>query len=226
MLPINHWPESERPREKLLEKGGAALSDAELLAIFFRTGMAGKTAVDMAREALTHFGSLRKLVESRVEGFCAVPGLGPAKYVQIQAALELGERCMRETLQRGDALSNPAETRDFLMVRMRSYHHEVFACLFLDNQNRVIEFDEMFFGTINGASVYCREVVKRGLEHNAAAVIFAHNHPSGVAEPSQSDEQITRQLVQSLALVDIRVLDHIVVGDGETVSFAERGLLT
>ncbi|MBL4607264.1 MAG: DNA repair protein RadC [Pseudomonadales bacterium] len=224
-MAINHWPENERPREKLLEKGSSILSDAELLAIFFRTGMVGKTAVDMAREALTHFGSLRRLVESGEEAFCAIPGLGPAKYVQIQAALELGSRCMKETLQRGDVLSNPTETRNFLMVRMRPYHHEVFACLFLDNQNRVIAFDEMFFGTINGASVYCREVVKRGLKHNAAAVIFAHNHPSGVAEPSQSDKQITHQLRQSLELVDIRVLDHVVVGDGETVSFAERGLL-
>ncbi|MBV1871543.1 MAG: DNA repair protein RadC [Gammaproteobacteria bacterium] len=224
-MSISHWPASERPREKLLEKGGSALSDAELLAIFFRTGIAGKTAVDMARETLAQFGSLRKLVEAGPDAFCSVPGLGPAKYVQIQAALELGERCMKEKLHRGDVLSNPAQTKDFLMMRMRSYQQEVFACLFLDSQNRVITFDEMFFGTINAASVYCREVVKRGLERNAASVIFAHNHPSGVAEPSAPDEQITRQLVKSLNLVDIKVLDHIVVGDGVTVSFAERGLL-
>lgn len=224
-MAINHWPESERPREKLLKKGCSALSDAELLAIFFRTGINGKSAVDMARETLQFFGSLRALLEADMNAFCSVPGLGPVKYVQIQAALELGVRCMHETLQRGDVMSNPIETRKFLMMRMRPYHHEVFACLFLDSQNRVISFDEMFFGTINGASVYCREVVKRGLKHNAAAVIFAHNHPSGVAEPSHSDEQITKSLVQALQLVDIRVLDHIVVGDGVTVSFAERGLL-
>lgn len=224
-MPINLWPEDERPREKLVSRGGAALSDAELLAIFFRTGMTGKTAVDMAREALLHFGSLRKLVEADAEAFCVIPGLGLAKYVQIQAALELGQRCLKETLQREDVLSKPSDARNFLMSKMRAYQHEVFACLFLNNQNRVIAFDEMFFGTINGASIYSREVVKRGLKHNAAAIIFAHNHPSGEAEPSEADQQVTRQLVRALNLVDIRVLDHIVIGDGQSVSFAERGLL-
>ena len=224
-MSIREWPELERPREKLLIRGASVLSDAELLAIFFRTGVAGKTAVDMAREALHSAGSLRKLVESGQDAFCATPGLGSAKYVQIQAALELGQRCLKETLEVGDALLNPVDTHRYLLTRMRVYQHEVFACLFLDNQNRVIAFDELFFGTVNGATVYCREVVKRGLKHNAAAVILAHNHPSGVAEPSQADEMITRQLVRSLLLMDIRVLDHIVVGDGVTVSFAERGLL-
>lgn len=224
-MPINLWPEHERPREKLVNKGGTALSDAELLAIFFRTGMMGKTAVDMAREALQHFGSLRKLVEADLETFCAIPGLGLAKYVQIQAALELGQRCLKERLSREDVLSNPRDAHHFLISKMRAYPHEVFACLFLNNQNRVIAFEEMFFGSINGASVYSREVVKRGLKHNAAAIIFAHNHPSGEAEPSDADLQVTRQLMSALSLVDIRVLDHIVVGDGRTVSFAERGLL-
>lgn len=224
-MSIREWPELERPREKLLTRGASILSDAELLAIFFRTGVAGKTAVDMAREALNSAGSLRRLVEGGQDAFCATPGLGPAKYVQIRAALELGQRCLKEALETGDALLNPADTHRYLLARMRAYQHEVFACLFLDNQNRVIAFDELFFGTVNGATVYCREVVKRGLKHNAAAVILAHNHPSGIAEPSQADEMITRQLVRSLLLMDIRVLDHIVVGDGVTVSFAERGLL-
>lgn len=224
-MPINLWPEQDRPREKLMNRGGGALSDAELLAIFFRTGMVGKTAVDMARETLQHFGSLRKLVEADADVFCALPGLGLAKYVQIQAALELGQRCLKETLQREDVLSNPRDAQNFLISKMRAYPHEVFACLFLNNQNRVLAFEEMFFGSINGAPVYSREVVKRALKHNAAAIIFAHNHPSGEAEPSEADQQVTRQLVSALSLVDIRVLDHIVVGDGQAVSFAERGLL-
>ncbi|HEX4975496.1 MAG TPA: DNA repair protein RadC [Pseudomonadales bacterium] len=224
-MPINLWPEQDRPREKLMNRGGGALSDAELLAIFFRTGMVGKTAVDMARETLQHFGSLRKLVEADADAFCALPGLGLAKYVQIQAALELGQRCLKETLQREDVLSNPRDAQNFLISKMRAYPHEVFACLFLNNQNRVLAFEEMFFGSINGAPVYSREVVKRALKHNAAAIIFAHNHPSGEAEPSDADQQVTRQLVSALSLVDIRVLDHIVVGDGQAVSFAERGLL-
>lgn len=158
-MPINLWPEQDRPREKLMNRGGGALSDAELLAIFFRTGMVGKTAVDMARETLQHFGSLRKLVEADADVFCALPGLGLAKYVQIQAALELGQRCLKETLQREDVLSNPRDAQNFLISKMRAYPHEVFACLFLNNQNRVLAFEEMFFGSINGAPVYSREVV-------------------------------------------------------------------
>lgn len=224
-MPILDWPQEERPREKLLQRGPDSLSDAELLAIFFRTGTSGKTAVDMAREALKEFGGLRALVSSPKKDFCRLQGLGEVKYVQIQAALELGRRYMRENLDRSDVISSPDETRRYILSHLRPHEHEVFACLFLDNQHRVISFDEMFTGTIDGASVYCREVVKSALKHNAAAVIFAHNHPSGVAEPSTADRRITERLVESLSLIDIRVLDHIVVGDVETVSFAERGYL-
>ena len=223
-MPITDWPEQERPREKLLQRGSQALSDAELLAIFLRTGIPGKTAVDLARELIEGFGSLRELMKADRRGFCRHPGLGTAKFAQLQAVLEMARRHLFENLQRGDALSSPADTRQYLSSQLRDYAHEVFAVLFLDQRHRVISFEEMFFGTIDGASVYPREVVKRALAHNAAAVIFSHNHPSGVAEPSQSDLQITRRLKDALGLVDIRVVDHFIVGD-EVVSFAERGLL-
>ena len=223
-MPITDWPEQERPREKLLQRGSQALSDAELLAIFLRTGIPGKTAVDLARELIEGFGGLRELMKADLRGFCRHPGLGKAKFAQLQAVLEMARRHLFETLQRGDALSSPADTRQYLSSQLRDYAHEVFAVLFLDQRHRVISFEEMFFGTIDGASVYPREVVKRALAHNAAAVIFSHNHPSGVAEPSQSDLQITRRLKDALGLVDIRVVDHFIVGD-EVVSFAERGLL-
>ena len=222
-MPITDWPELERPREKLLHLGSASLSDAELLAIFLRTGIPGKTAVDMARELLTEFSGLRGLLTSTLEQFSAQPGLGPAKYAQLQAVLEMGKRHLHESLNRGDALTDPASTRQYLQARLRDYPYEVFACLFLDNRHRVIRFEELFRGTINGASVHPREVVKQALEYNAAALIFAHNHPSGVAEPSEADRQLTHRLQAALGLVDIRVLDHIVVGDGEIVAFSERG---
>ena len=224
-MPILDWPRQERPRDKLLQRGSESLSDAELLAIFFRTGVSGKTAVDIAREALAEFGGLRAYVSATKTEFCKFQGIGEVKYVQIQAALELGKRCLREGLDRNDVISSPEDTRHYILARLRPFEHEVFACLFLDSQHRVISFDEMFSGTIDGASVYCREVVKAGLQHNAAAVILAHNHPSGIAEPSRADRRITERLVESLSLVDIRVLDHVVVGDLETVSFAERGYL-
>jgi DNA repair protein RadC len=223
-MPITDWPADERPREKLLKRGAAALSDAELLAIFLRTGVAGRTAVDLARDLLSRFGGLRPLLQADLDAFCAARGLGQAKYTQLQAVLEMGRRHLSETLARGEALGNPDDTRRYLSARLRDYPFEVFACLFLDNRHRVIAFEELFRGTIDGASVHPREVVRRALVHNAAAVILAHNHPSGVAEPSRSDEAITRRLREALALVDIRVLDHVVVGD-ELVSFAERGLL-
>ncbi len=224
-MPITDWPSEERPREKLLLRGPGALSDAELLAIFLRTGVAGKTAVDLARELLAAFGGLRPLLEAESGRFCAEHGLGIAKYAQLQAVLEMSRRHLLETLTRGDALSNPDDTRDYLKARLRGYAHEVFACLFLDSRHRVISLDELFHGTIDGASVHPREVVKRALAHNAAAVILAHNHPSGVAEPSESDRLITRRLKDALELVDIRVLDHFIIGDGGAVSLAERGLL-
>jgi len=224
-MAITDWPADERPREKLLQRGAAALSDAELLAIFLRTGVTGRTAVDLARDLLDEHGSLRNLLAADQAQFCASHGLGQAKYVQLQAVLEMGRRHLREALERGDALTSPEDTRHYLSARLRGYPHEVFACLFLDSRHRVIEYEELFRGTIDGASVHPREVVRRAMAHNAAALILAHNHPSGVAEPSQSDTHITQRLKDALALVDVRVLDHIIVGDGEMTSLAERGLL-
>ncbi len=224
-MAITDWPVDERPREKLLQRGPAALSDAELLAIFLRTGISGKTAVDLARELLDEFGGLRALLDANQQSFCRAKGLGMAKFVQLQATLEMGRRHLDERLRRGAALTSPQDTRRFLCARLRDYPHEVFAGLFLDNRHRVIRFEELFAGTIDGASVYPREVVKRALHHNAAAVIVAHNHPSGIAEPSLADHQITQRLRDALGLVDIRLLDHFVVGDGQVTSFAENGLL-
>lgn len=224
-MPITDWPASERPREKLLAQGPASLSDAELLAIFLRTGVNGKTAVDLARELLASFDGLRPLLEADRSALCAASGLKTAKYAQLQAALELGRRYLESALKRDAVLNSPDRTRAFLKARLRHHGREIFACLFLDNRHRVIGFEELFGGTIDGASVHPREVVKRALHHNAAAVIFAHNHPSGVAEPSHADRAITIRLRDALALVDVRVLDHFVVGDSEVVSFAERGLL-
>ncbi len=223
-MAITDWPVDERPREKLLSRGAQALSDAELLAIFLRVGMKGKTAVDLARELLQTFGSLRQLFDADAQKFCAVQGMGEAKYVQLQAVLEMSRRYLAEKMRRGDPLADPEAVRFYLTSRMRDYRFEVFSCLFLDNRHRVIQYEELFKGTIDGASVHPREVVRRALHHNAAAVIFAHNHPSGVAEPSQADERITRKLQDALHLIDVRVLDHFVVGDS-VVSFAERGML-
>ncbi|MDC9724860.1 MAG: DNA repair protein RadC [Gammaproteobacteria bacterium] len=222
-MTIKDWPADERPREKLLQRGAHALSDAELLAIFLRTGVTGLSAVELARQLLSRFGSLRALLEADQTHFCQEHGLGPAKYTQLQAVLEMSKRHLESTLSRGDALTDAATTKQYLQHRLRAYPYEVFACLFLDTKHRMISFDELFSGTIDGASVYPREVVKRALKHNAAAVIFAHNHPSGIAEPSQADHAITQRLKSALALVDIRVLDHVIVGDNETVSFAETG---
>lgn len=224
-MSIKDWPAEERPREKLLEKGAEILTDAELLAIFLRTGIAGKTAVDLARDLLSEFGSLQSLLVADQSRFCEGKGLGSAKFAQLQAVLEMAKRHYVEILQRGDALTNPEATRAYLSTQLRGYNYEVFACLFLDNQHRVILLEELFRGTIDSTSVYPREVVKRALFHNAAAVIFAHNHPSGVNEPSQADKHITEKLKQSLMLFDIRVLDHFIVGDGQPYSFAEHGVL-
>ena len=224
-MAIKDWPADDRPREKLLRRGPSALTDAELLAIFLRTGTTGKSAVDLARELLDHFGSLKALLSADQHQFCLGHGLGEAKYTQLQAVLEMAKRHFKESLQRGDVLSSPDITRAYLSAQLRGYKYEVFACLFLDNQNRVIELNELFRGTIDAASVYPREVAKLALHHNAAAVIFAHNHPSGIAEPSPADKYITDKLRQGLALFDIRVLDHFIIGDGEPYSFAEHGLI-
>lgn len=222
-MAITDWPAQERPREKLLELGPAALSDAELLAIFLRTGVAGRTAVDLARDLIVRFGSLRRLLAADRDSFCAAHGLGEAKYVQLQAVLEIARRHLAETLRSGAALGSPRDAADYLSARLRDREHEVFALLFLDSQHRVLACEEIARGTIDGAAVYPREVVKAALGRNAAAVILAHNHPSGVAEPSAQDRQLTERLKQALAVVDIRVLDHFVIGDGAPVSFAERG---
>lgn len=222
-MPINHWPKAERPREKLLSSGPQALSDAELLAIFLRTGTRGLNAVEMARGLIQEYGSLRRLLQADKNRLCATTGLGPAKYTQLQAVLELARRHLAEPLQHGQALKDPAETQRYLNARLCDYAHEVFACLFLDTRHRLIIYEELFRGTIDCATVHPREVVRRALQHNAAAVILAHNHPSGVAEPSDADRRITRRLKEALGLLDIRVLDHLVIGDQASVSFAERG---
>lgn len=224
-MSISDWPMSERPREKFLQRGAVALSDAELLAIFLRTGVRGKSAVDLARELLRHFGSLTNLFVAAEKDFCAIPGMGYAKYVQLQAVLEMARRALREQMAVGDALNSPAAVRDYLQLLLRGRAQEVFMAVFLDAQHRVIAAEELFRGTLTQTSVYPREVVKRGLHHNAAAVILAHNHPSGVAEPSQSDQALTEALKQALALVDMRVLDHFIVAGAGCLSFAERGLL-
>jgi len=224
MVPIKNWPAEERPREKLLQRGAQALSDAELLAIFLRTGTRGKTAVDLARELLHEFGSLRAMFEASETQFCEANGLGQAKFVQMQAVLEMSRRYLQERMQRGDTLTDPDAVRQYLASKLRDERSEVFACVFLDNRHRVITYEELFRGTIDGASVHPREVIKRALKHNAAAVILAHNHPSGIAEPSQSDEAITQKLKDALGLLDVRVLDHFIIGD-QVMSFAERGLL-
>ncbi len=224
-MTISQWPEQERPREKLLHRGAGALSPAELLAIFIRSGVPGKTAVDVARDLMDRYGGLRELLAASPEELCETPGLGEAKYVQLQAGLELGKRFLEEKLKREIVLGSTRDTRDYLQAQLRDRKNEVFCVLFLDNRHRVLVFEELFQGTLNGTAVYPREVVMRALKHNAAAVILVHNHPSGVAEPSRADELLTTRLKEALSLVDIRLLDHLVVGDGETVSFSERGLL-
>jgi DNA repair protein RadC len=224
-MAITDWPEGERPREKLLGRGAASLSDAELLAIFLRTGVVGKSAVDLARELLTQFGSLTQLFAASEADFCAVHGMGQAIFVQLQAIKEMSLRGLKEELQRGNALNSPRAVRDYLQLLLGARQQEVFLVLFLDTQHRVIASEELFHGTLSQTSVYPREVVKRALAHNAAAVILAHNHPSGVAEPSQSDQLLTDALKQALNLVDVRVLDHFIVGTGTILSFAEKGLM-
>lgn len=224
-MSIRDWPEHERPREKLLAHGAGAMSEAELLAILIRTGTRGASAVDVARSLLVEFGSLRNLLTADRERLFSARGLGAARYVSLQAALELARRHYQELMMTGSALANPRATREFVRMRLRDLPYEVFCCVYLDNRHRVIGFEELFRGTIDGASVHPREVLRHALARNAAAIILVHNHPSGLAEPSQADELITRRLKEALSLVDIRVLDHLVVGDAVCESFAERGLL-
>jgi len=224
-MAITDWPAGERPREKLLQRGAEALSDAELLAIFLRTGSRGRTAVDLGRELLAGSGGLRGLLDTPPARLRTQPGLGDARLAQLLGALELGRRYLEAGLVREHSLTRPEDAGRFLLAKLRRYPHEVFACLFLDNKHRVVAFEELFRGTIDGAAVYPREVVRRCLEHNAAALILAHNHPSGVAEPSEADRSITRRLVEAVGLVDVRILDHLVIGDDHWVSLAERGWL-
>ena len=222
-MSIRNWPGAERPREKLLEHGPTVLTDAELLAIFLRTGLAGCSAVDLARRLLNDFGSLRALLEADLEFFSQHMGLGPAKFAQLQAVLEMGKRHLAEGLRRDSVLESPQAVRDYLKAKLRHEPHEVFGCLFLDSKHRVLAFEVLFRGTIDSASVYPRQVVKRALSHNAAALILTHNHPSGVSEPSQADRILTQRLKDALGLIDVRVLDHFIVGDGEPLSMAELG---
>ncbi len=224
-MSINSWPAAERPREKLLARGATQLSDAELLAIFLRTGSSGCSAVDLARLLLHEFGGLRALLAADRQRFCTHKGLGPAKFAQLQAVLEMARRHLSEGLSRGDAISSPQHTRQFLTSQLRDQAHEQFGCMFLDNRHRLINWQVLFHGTIDGAAVYPRVVVEKALACRAAAVIIAHNHPSGVSEPSADDRAITTRLRDALALVDIRLLDHFVVGDGEPVSMAELGMV-
>lgn len=224
-MSIREWPAAERPREKLLAHGPDRLTDAELLAVLFGTGCRGKSAVELGGELIRQFGSLRGLMSANRESCSATPGLGHRRYGLIQAALELSRRHFQQEAAAGPLLGSPAATRVFLVARLRDLPYEVFCALFLDNRHRLIAFDELFRGTIDGASVHPREVVRQALSRNAAAVILAHNHPSGVAEPSQADELITLRLRDALGLVDIRVLDHLIVGDSRCVSLAERGVL-
>ncbi|HEY2807954.1 MAG TPA: DNA repair protein RadC [Steroidobacteraceae bacterium] len=219
------WPANERPREKLLASGAAALTDAELLALLLGTGGRGHSAVDLARALIAHFGSLRELLTAARPRCLGQPGVGPARYATLQAAVELARRHFHEALRAGPALAAPEATRTFLLAQLRDRPYEVFCCLYLDNRHRLISFEELFRGTIDRAGVHPREVLRQTLSHNAAAVIFAHNHPSGVLEPSQADELITRRLKEALGLVDVRVLDHFIVGDGRCFSFCEHGLL-
>jgi DNA repair protein RadC len=224
-MAITDWPKQERPREKLLKKGASFLSNAELIAIFLQNGVKGKTALDLARELLTHFVTLKAILTAPEGLMSSFKGIGKAKCSMLQAALELGRRYLEEDLQVKIFLSNAQEVKKFLVAKLASYKQEVFSCLFLTNKNQLIEYKELFFGTINCAPVYPRIIAQKALENNAGAVIFAHNHPSGDATPSKSDVASTQNLVQVLQSLDIQVLDHIIVGSNHCVAFSELGLL-
>lgn len=224
-MPITDWPYEDRPREKLLTKGEQALTDAELIAVCLRSGTRHKTALDIAKELLAEFGSLKKLLRAPSVALIQKQGIGKAKYTALKAAAELGRRYVEEPIQIGEVLNSSLTTQKFLATRLRDYPNEVFACLFLDNHYRLLHFDILFHGTINEASIYPREIVRHGLAHNAAKIILAHNHPSGCPDPSDSDKEITQLIKQALALVDIEVVDHMIIGYPKNFSFAERGLL-
>jgi DNA repair protein RadC len=220
---ISNWPSGERPRERLIAEGPQALSDAELLAVFLRVGVRGKSAVELARDAVSHFGSLQALFGASLPQFLAIHGMGPAKFAQLQAVKEMARRAFEEELQAGKTLSSPESVKHYLRMMFGGQRHESFVVLFLDVKNRLIQAREMFRGTLSHTSVYPREVVKEALTYNAANVMLAHNHPSGTPEPSEADLLLTRALKQALALIDIRVLDHFIVAGNQVHSFAEHG---
>jgi len=224
-MSIAKWAVGERPRDKLLERGENALSDAELLAVLLHTGHRNCSALGLARKLIAQFGGLAEVMRADRASLVACPGVGPAKYAQLRVALELARRQAMQDIGRSDVLSSPQETRRFLQYHLGSREREVFSCIFLDSQHRILRCEDLFLGTLDGAAVYPREVAVRALQYSAAAVIFAHNHPSGVAEPSSADRRITERLCAALGLLDIRVLDHIIVGRGREFSFAEEGLL-
>lgn len=224
-MSIKSWPATERPREKLLLKGASVLTDAELLAIFLRTGVAGKSAVDLARLLLTEFGSLRALLEADLKSFSSHLGLGSAKFAQLQAVIEMSKRHLAEKLSKGAVIDNPQVVKDFLSAQLRDEPHEVFGGLFLDSKHHVIAYKNLFYGSINESTVYPRQVIKICLHYNAAAIILAHNHPSGINEPSHSDKILTGELVKALAYIDVKVLDHLIIGEGEPFSMAEWGMV-
>jgi len=223
-MAIWQWSPEDRPRERLLTKGPDALSDAELVAILLRTGIPGKSAVELGRDLLQRYEGVTRLLEAGAE-LKSIKGLGPAKSAQFAAALELARRALREQLKGNAALTSPGNVREYLRLKLGGLPHEIFFCIWLDAQHRVVHTEETFRGTLTQTSVYPREIVKRALAHNAAAVIFAHNHPSGVAQPSQADELLTRNLKEALALIEVKVLDHFIVAGNQAISFAERGLL-
>ena len=225
-MAITDWDISERPREKLIDKGAQALSDAELLAIFLRTGTRGKTAIDLARELIAHAGSLTKLLQLELEQFCQLKGLGLAKYTQIQAVLEMAKRHLLCQIEKTNILSKPEQTKQYLLSNLASQQREVFACIFLDNKNHIISLEILFYGTINAATVHIREIIKSSIKHNAAALILAHNHPSGNVTPSLEDKKITREIISAMQLIDVKVLDHVIIGSNhQTLSFAESGFI-
>jgi DNA repair protein RadC len=224
-MAITDWPANERPREKMIALGAEMLSDAELLAIFLRIGIKGKTAVDLARDLLSQFGGLNGIYGANLQQLSAIKGMGVSKYVQLQAAFEMCRRALGEQMQEKDMLSSPQQVHDYLTLHLSSADHEIFVVLFLDAQNRLMATEEMFRGTLTQTSVYPREVVKKSLYHNAASVILAHNHPSGIAKQSKADEYITQVLKEALSLVDVRLLDHFIVAGNETFSFSKHGLL-
>ena len=222
-MKISEWPAEERPREKLMQRGVGSLSDAELLAVFLGSGVRGHNVVELARGLLVKFGGLRQLLEADRDAFVGELGLGPVRYGQLQALLEIGRRNLATSIERDCALESPSAVRRYLKAMLRHEPSEVFGCLFLDSKHRPLAFEILFRGTIDRASIYPREVVRRSLMHNAAALILCHNHPSGNSEPSQDDVHMTLALKRGLALIDVRVLDHIIVGDGEPLSMVEQG---